>query len=145
MSIWWYCEFGNWCIPNQEHKYLWLQDGILLREHLSPDKLKTIHINDIAYKGFNLPKTQTHENCICCNGIRYIHCDTTYPGILLEGKQYNNYNKKYLCIDGKHRLMKLAEKGTVKSKFYIFTYDEVKHLIKELPAQALKFNQYKPS
>ena len=63
-------KFGNWCLPHRKEKVikLFLKD---IDNLISESNLKNIFFKDIAYKGFDLPRHQTHENCICCKGKRY--------------------------------------------------------------------------
>ena len=62
-----------------------------------------VKLSDIAWKGFNLDMSVRGENCICCDGDRFRDCDSTKPGILLEGIK-NPGGRKYRCLDGKHRI-----------------------------------------
>ena len=126
-------EWGDWRIntknPSKKYK-LPISD---LRPLLCDKRLEIINFIDIAYKSFNLPRSKTHENCICCGGKRYNNIenhDLIYPPILLKGKKYNNFNKEYRMLDGKHRMMHLVEKMK-KSNYYFFVlnYDEIKKQI----------------
>ena len=125
-------KFGNWCLPHRKEKLIKLFlkdiDNLILESNL-----KNIFFKDIAYKGFDLPRHQTHENCICCQGKRYnkvMSYENEYPGILLKGKKHNVFNKEYRMLDGKHRIMKLKEKGNIKSNFYVVSYDEIEEHLK---------------
>ena len=121
--------YGDWSLKQHpEAKILNLNK---VKHLLNLNKIKTINFKEIAYKSFNIAKDKTHENCICCNGERYIKCNTDHLGILLKGEEYNNYNKKYRMLDGKHRIMKLKEMGEYEYDFYVLSYNEIKKYINE--------------
>ena len=122
--------YGDWRMLNHDNSFLQTNNLI----HLLTDKnLKIINFEDIAYRSSNLPVNQTHEYCRCCGGRRYNQLkkySIIYPPILLKGKKYNNFNKEYRMLDGKHRIMKLKEKGNIKSNFYVVSYDEIEEHLK---------------
>ena len=73
---------------------------------------------DIAWKGMCLPEEMVTNECICCDGLRYLECDIKYPCIVLNNA-VNPHNKKYRLIDGKHRIAKMRQLGITSSKFYV--------------------------
>lgn len=87
---------------------------------LTEDKLQTLSIDDIAWKGKHLPDKFTGKNCICCGGIRYEQADTKYPCIVVEGME-NMYGNKYRMIDGKHRIQKL----NTTCQCYVLTMEDI--------------------
>lgn len=79
---------------------------------LTPDRLEIVDHEDIAW-AYYLPKNR--------EGTRYDECDVSYPGIVCEGAP-NPYNKKYLLIDGAHRMGKMDHMKITKSSFYVIEY-----------------------
>ena len=73
---------------------------------------------DIAWKGMDLPEEMVTNECICCDGLRYLECNIKYPCIVLNNA-VNPHNKKYRLIDGKHRMSKMRKQGITSSKFYV--------------------------
>lgn len=123
--------YGDWRIKNQKEETLFIR-LLNLKPFLTEDRIKTVNFDDIAYKSFDLDRSKTHENCLCCGGTRFFDCDVDYLGILLEGKEYNKFGKKYRMLDGKHRMMKLKDMSKTEYDFYVLSYDEVKeYMIKE--------------
>lgn len=92
---------------------------------LTEDKLQTLNLSDVAWKGKHLPDKFVGENCICCGGERFLRCDVRFPGIVLVDVN-NPYGNKYRLIDGKHRAHKLSSSGHLTSKFYVLHLSEVK-------------------
>ena len=66
----------------------------------------------------NLPEEMATNECICCNGLRYLKCDIKYPCIVLNNA-VNPHGKKYRLIDGKHRMAKMRKQGITSSEFYV--------------------------
>lgn len=95
---------------------------------------KIINFSDIAWKGKNLHKDLRGKNCFCCGGKRYELCDTSFPGIIVEGAP-NPFNLKYRLVDGKHRIEKLISEGKTKSLFNIIKYERVKFNLKPIVEQ----------
>ena len=79
---------------------------------------QTLNHEDIAWKGMDLPEEMVTNECICCDGLRYLECDIKYPCIVLNNA-VNPHNKKYRLIDGKHRMAKMRQLGITSSKFYV--------------------------
>ena len=96
------------------------------------DRKKMLSFSDIAWKGDNLPLHMTGEKCICCNGKRYIECNTRIPGIVLEDV-YNPSFKRYRLLDGKHRIRKMMDKGEMWSYFYVLQLDEIREFFRTKP------------
>ncbi len=123
--------YGDWTIKNQKEEILFIRLSNL-KPFLTKNRIKTVNFDDIAYKSFNLDRSKTHENCCCCEGVRFFDCDVDYLGILLEGEEYNSFGKKYRMLDGKHRMMKLKDMSKTEYDFYVLCYDEVKkYMVKE--------------
>ena len=116
--------YGDWRFPNQKEEKIHLSMSSI-KYLLKENRIEELEIKDIAYKGFNLSKDLTGNNCCCCNGERYINCNIKFPPIVITG--YNKFNKKYRLIDGKHRVMKLLSKNIHKSKFYVLDYKDIKN------------------
>ena len=122
--------YGDWRIHNlslENNLILYLPD---IEHLLNEGDLKEVNFDDIAWKGKHLLSKYTTENCICCDGLRYIDSDTSFPGILTE-TTYNPYGSKYRMLDGKHRIAKLRSQGFTKSLFYVLEYESVKNYFKE--------------
>ena len=79
---------------------------------------QTLNHEDIAWKGMDLPEEMVTNECICCDGLRYLECNIKYPCIVLNNA-VNTHNKKYRLIDGKHRMAKMRKQGITSSKFYV--------------------------
>ena len=88
--------------------------------YLKNENLKVLNINDVAYKGMYLDKKFINENCCCCDGLRFCHADITYPPIVADNI-INPHNKKYRCIDGKHRIYKLKKLGYKQATFFVIS------------------------
>lgn len=92
--------YGDWSLDDKIYD-LYLHD--LLPVLNDKTGFHYVKLNDIAWKGFDLDMSVRGENCICCDGDRFRDCDSTKPGILLEGIK-NPGGRKYRCLDGKHRI-----------------------------------------
>lgn len=79
---------------------------------------QTLNHEDIAWKGMDLPEEMVTNECICCDGLRYLECNIKYPCIVLNNA-VNPHNKKYRLIDGKHRMAKMRKRGITSSEFYV--------------------------
>lgn len=113
-------EYGDWRIHDismGQDVYIDLQDI----EHLLTEPVE-LDLGDIAWKGRHLPQKFIGKNCVCCGGTRYMDCDVSYPGIVVEGIN-NPYNLPYRLIDGKHRCQKLFDSRVTKGLFYVLTRD----------------------
>lgn len=113
--------YGDWRIHEvsmSQYVYINLPDLVLPKEPVE------LSLFDIAWKGKHLPGKFKGENCICCQGVRYLDCDTSYPGIVVEGIN-NPYKLPYRLIDGKHRVQRLRDSGEKTGLFYVLTKDQV--------------------
>ena len=115
-----YC-YGDWRLNKEPFEIELSQLTPLLTE----ERLQTLSLDDIAWKGKHLPSKFTGNNCVCCGGTRFREADTQYPGIVVEGMS-NMYGNKYRLIDGKHRVQKLQGN----SKFYVLTLEDICDKIK---------------
>ena len=120
------CPFyGDWTLNGKTYDLI-LSDLLPLLD----EDFYRIKLSDIAWKGFDLDMSVRGENCICCDGDRFRDCDSTKPGILLEGIK-NPGGRKYRCLDGKHRIEVLLSYGQEYGNFYILNMDYIRnHLMK---------------
>ena len=101
----------------------WRIDGRKVKLHLykishllTGDRLRTVDHEEIAW-GKNLRKHR--------RGPRYDACDISFPGILCEGAP-NPQGKKYLIVDGAHRMGKMDNMKITQSSFYVIEYAIIK-------------------
>ena len=120
-------EDGNWEIDD---KKFCLIDLKRLAKLLNDDRLDTVQLKDIAWKGKQNFPYQSGNECPCCKGKRYTNCDTKYPPIIAYNAP-NPFNNKYRMIDGRHRIQKLLFDGITQSLFYVFDFDELRPFIVE--------------
>lgn len=115
-------EYGDWRL----HSVSMDQDVYIDLAELEPLLKKTVklHLSDIAWKGKHLPDKFVGENCICCGGERYFGCDPSVPAIVVKGAN-NPYGLPYRLIDGKHRVQRLWDEGTLEGLFYVLTEDQL--------------------
>ena len=118
-------EDGNWEIDGREFCLIDLKEVAKL---LKDDRLDTVQLKDIAWKGKQNFPYQSGNECSCCGGSRYINCDTKYPPIIAYNAP-NPFNNKYRMIDGRHRIQKLLLNGLTESLFYVFDFDELRPYI----------------
>ena len=117
--------YGDWTLDGKEY-YLNIKDLLpILNENTG---FYRVELSDIAWKGFNLDMSFRGENCICCDGDRFRDCDSTKPGILLEGIK-NPGGRKYRCLDGKHRIEVLLSYGQEYGNFYILNMDHIRYYL----------------
>mgnify|MGYP001181228845 len=88
---------------------------------------QTLNHEDIAWKGMDLPEEMVTNECICCDGLRYLECDIKYPCIVLNNA-VNPHNKKYRLIDGKHRMAKMRQLDITSSKFYVLELNNLPNM-----------------
>tara|TARA_Y100001963_G_scaffold50933_1_gene71267 strand:+ start:1214 stop:1675 length:462 start_codon:yes stop_codon:yes gene_type:complete len=117
--------YGDWSLDDKIYD-LYLHD--LLPVLNDKTGFHYVKLNDIAWKGFDLDMSVRGENCICCDGDRFRDCDSTKPGILLEGIK-NPGGRKYRCLDGKHRIEVLLSYGQEYGNFYILNVDHIRHYL----------------
>ena len=115
-------EDGDWKIDDREICLIDLEEVAKL---LKDDRLDTVQLKDIAWKGKQNFPYQSGNDCSCCGGKRYINCDIRYPPIIAYNEP-NPFNNKYRMIDGRHRIQKLLLNGLTESLFYVFDFDELR-------------------
>ena len=119
--------YGDWTLDGKEY-YLNIKD--LLPILNDENGFHRVKLDDIAWKGFDLDMSFRADNCFCCNGNRFRDCNSTIPGILLEGTS-NPGGRKYRCLDGKHRIEALLSYEQTHGSFYILNMDHInEYLIK---------------
>ena len=119
--------YGDWTLDGKEY-YLNIKD--LLPILNDENGFHRVKLDDIAWKGFDLDMSFRADNCFCCNGNRFRDCNSTIPGILLEGTS-NPGGRKYRCLDGKHRIEALLSYEQTHGIFYILNMDHInEYLIK---------------
>ena len=92
-----------------------------ISKFLTDDRLETILLSDIAWKGKHDPVRYRRV------GQRHEMADTKFPGIVAFNAP-NPYNDKYRMIDGNHRIYKLTLQNVKESLFYVLNYEEIKDL-----------------
>ena len=117
--------YGDWSLDGKIYD-LYLHD--LLPVLNDKTGFHYVKLSDIAWKGFDLDMSVRGENCICCDGDRFRDCDSTKPGILLEGIK-NPGGRKYRCLDGKHRIEVLLSYGQEYGNFYILNMDHIRYYL----------------
>jgi|AACY02.2.fsa_nt_gi hypothetical protein len=120
-------EYGDWRVLNSEELILDIDD---IKHLLCDDMIQEVDHEDIAWLGRDLSFENSGPKCICCNGLRYIQCDPTFHGIIVDGAP-NPFNKRYRMIDGKHRIAKLTHMNVMRSSFYVFHWEEIKLFFKK--------------
>ena len=119
---------GNWEFEKFKVKALDL--GYVHDNLLTNDRLQTIKLKEIAWRGKHHFPYHVGENCACCNGKAYIKCNPNIPGIIAYNCP-NPYDNKYRMLDGRHRIMRLLFEGKSESKFYVLDFNEIKHFIRD--------------
>ena len=111
-------KVGDWRVGETD-SYLNLDN---ISHLLTDDRIETLQLSEIAWKGDTLDFDQLGENCYCCGGERYIRgVDLDFPPIVVRNAP-NPSGKKYRMIDGKHRMMKMKELGLAHATFYVLDY-----------------------
>jgi hypothetical protein len=64
-------------------------------------------------------------------GERYEQADPSYPGLVVQGMP-NPDKLPYRMVDGRRRLHKLRLQGRRTALFYVFDYEEIEHLIRDV-------------
>jgi len=124
--------YGDWRLNGKEYALnLFDLMPVLNNCETAEEVLYKVNLNDIAWKGFDHDKNTLGDYCWCCNGSRFRDCDTTTPGILLEGVK-NPGGKKYRCLDGKHRIYALMTYKLKYSNFYILNMEDIKPFLHKL-------------
>ena len=115
-------NLGDWSI-NGKNVCLPLEKVMQTLEKRKP---KQVDFKKICWIGMDI--SNDDESFI--GWERYHACDTSYPGILVEGGP-NPKNLKYRMIDGAHRMRKmLTETSKTSSLFYVLSNNEFMALIK---------------
>ena len=126
---------GNWEYNNQKRSLLDLSS--VYANMLTDDRLKIIKLKEIAWRGKHHFPYNLGENCYCCGGEAYRKCDPTIPGIIAFNCP-NPFDNKYRMLDGRHRMMRHLYDGKTESEFYVFDFNEIKHLISRYKIVAKK-------
>ena len=118
---------GNWEYNNRKKSVL---DMSYINNYmLTDDRLKTIKFKEIAWRGKHHFPYNLGENCYCCEGEAYRKCDPSQPGIIAFNCP-NPFDNKYRMLDGRHRIMRHLFDGKTESEYYVFDFNEIKHLIR---------------
>jgi hypothetical protein len=126
---------GDWRIKDTSLEFLYNQGAILflciadILHLLTDERLKTISLDDIAWKSKNFDISKRGKNCHCCNGKKYETCDIKFPTIVVKNIS-NPMNSKYRLIDGRHRSEKLLSQGYTETKCYVLQFDDIKKYLK---------------
>lgn len=88
------------------------------------DRLQEVSFDDIGGMTMDLPERMRGPNCICCGGQRFLTADVKKPLFLIEGLKDPHQDRKYRCMDGKHRIEKLRWLGYNSAKAYVIHIDE---------------------
>jgi hypothetical protein len=118
-------SYGDWRFVDITDLNLQIQNSFFI-SFIEYEKI--VDFSYVAWKGKNLSQNERKDNCICCNGLRYQNCDTSFPGILIRGAP-NPFNLEYRMVDGKHRIEKLISQKKSKSLFYIIEYEKIREEI----------------
>ena len=117
---------GNWEYNNQKRSVLDMSS--IYDNMLTDDRLKTIKLKEIAWRGKHHFPYNVGKNCTCCGGEYYLKCDPTKPGIIAYNCP-NPYDNKYRMLDGRHRIMRHLFDGKTEAEYYVFDFNEIKHLM----------------
>ena len=110
---------GQWQLTEGVDQYVEVRDTIPYL--LNRDPIMISH-DQIAWKCMDNPSAKLDN--------RYIKCDISYPGIVVEDAP-NPFSKKYRMIDGSHRMAKMLLETLIReSYFYVLTEKEFHPLLK---------------
>ena len=110
---------GQWQLTEGVDQYVEVRDTIPYL--LNRDPIMISH-DQIAWKCMDNPSAKLDN--------RYIKCDISYPGIVVEDAP-NPFSKKYRMIDGSHRMAKMLLETLIReSYFYVLTEKEFYPLLK---------------
>lgn len=110
---------GQWQLTEGVDQYVEVRDTIPYL--LNRDPIMILH-DQIAWKCMDDPSAKLDN--------RYIKCDISYPGIVVEDAP-NPFSKKYRMIDGSHRMAKMLLETLIReSYFYVLTEKEFYSLLK---------------
>lgn len=114
----------DWTIKG--HKQMLDINDLFKNAELTKDKLKFIQHKDICWKDMDNPEKRKYKPNTQKINKKYINCNTSYPGILVE-TSLNPKNRKYRMIDGTHRMAKMyfedKELYSKGSMFYVIDQD----------------------
>ena len=119
---------GNWEFEGNNLKTLDMK--YITNNMLTDDRLQTVELKEIAWRGKHHFPYHVGRNCSCCDGQSYIHCDPSIPGIIAYNCP-NPYGNKYRMLDGRHRIMRHLFEGKSESEFYVFDFNEIKHFMRD--------------
>jgi hypothetical protein len=109
----------EWQLTKGVDQYLEVRDTI---PYLLDRESILISHDQIAWKCMDDPSAKLDN--------RYIKCDISYPGIVVEDAP-NPFSKKYRMIDGSHRMAKMLLETLIReSYFYVLTEKEFYSLLK---------------
>ena len=126
-------KHGDWTINGKRHL---LPVKVILDYIKTTNKTATkVSLNDIGWKGLHTKDTDGLTE-------RYHKCDTTFPGVIVEGGE-NPYSKKYRMIDGSHRIRKIIrETNQTHSDFFVLSNEEFLGLLKKHESQRWNDDEY---
>ena len=113
---------GNWEFNSQKLKVLDLT--YICDNMLTEDRLKTVKLKEIAWRGKHHFPYNLGVICFCCGGIGYVKCDPVTPGIIAYNCP-NPFDNKYRMLDGRHRITEMKKDGMASSKFYVISKNEL--------------------
>ena len=93
----------------------------------TPDRLQEIDLTEVEWYNYKSigddEKARNSISCKCCNGYKIINSDLDYPGILLDGTSTDT-GRRYLSLDGSHRIQKLLYYGIKSTHFWVWHWEE---------------------
>lgn len=116
--------FGEFALPGRPFATL-LMDDLAVMLQASGRKPSVVRLAQIYAK----PRDFTGRDDFC--GERYEQADPAYPGLVVKGMP-NPDELPYRMVDGRRRLHKLRLQGRRTSLFYVFEYEEVAPLIRDV-------------
>jgi len=117
---------GNWEYNNQKNSVLDM--STIYDNMLTDDRLKIIKLKEIAWRGKHHFPYNSGKDCTCCKGEYYFSCDPSKPGVIAYNCP-NPYDNKYRMLDGRHRIMRHLFEGKTEAEYYVFDFNEIKHLM----------------
>lgn len=119
----WSPPYGDWRIHSLSEENNLILPIQHIKHLLTEDNLQLINHKKIAWKGKHHYPFHNLDNCLCCEGKRFLSCDIRYPGIITEG--HNPYDNEYRMIDGKHRMQKMRYLGMSESMYYLIPFNDL--------------------
>lgn len=116
--------FGEWALPGRPFTTLLMNElaDFLVAKRRKPCVVRLARI-------YAKPRDYTGRDDFC--GERYEQADPSHPGFVVRGMP-NPDNLPYRMVDGRRRLHKLRQQGRRTSLFYVFDYEEIEHLIRDV-------------